>query len=94
MNQPSDGMLDVLRHELEARDGSFLIQMRVHLEWDREAFSRLIEAMRLYCEAHVGDEVIERWVASGFYYFSHAVRDWTTHPNFPRPYTPEYYEEA
>ena len=94
MTQPKDETLGVLRNELEAGDGSFLIQMRVHLEWDREAFTRLTEAMRAYCEAHTGDKVIERWVAASFHYLSHAVRDWTTHPNFPRPYAPEYYEKA
>jgi len=94
MTQANDDILDVLRNDLEAGDGSFLIQTRVHLEWDREAFSRLTEAMLVYCEAHTGDETLERWVASGFYYLSFAVKDWTTHPNFPRPYPPEYYEKA
>ena len=89
-----DNYLDILRHELEADDDSFLIKMRVELEWDREAFSRMTEAMRIYCDSHTEGEVIERWVVSGFYYLSWAVKDWTTHPNFPRPYPQEYYDCA
>ena len=94
MTQPNDDTFDVLRNEFEAGDGSFLVKMRVHREWDREVFSRLTAAMLSYCEAHTGDETIERWVAGGFHYLSYAVKDWTTHPNFPRPDPPEYYEKA
>jgi len=86
--------LDTLRHELEANDDSFLIHMRVELVWDQEAFSRVTEAMRTYCDRHTESDVIERWGASGFYCLSWAVKDWTTHPNFPRSYPPEYYENA
>lgn len=94
MTENCKNELDTLRHEFEAGDQSFLVKMRVELEWDREAFSRLTEAMRIYCEHHQGSEMIERWAAGGFYYFSWAVKDWTTHPNFPRVYPPEYYERA
>lgn len=93
-----DEHLDILRHELEADDGSFLIKilikMRIELEWDQNAFSRATEAMHIYCDQHTGSDSVERWVASGFYYFSWAVKDWTTHPNFPKPHPQEYYESA
>ena len=89
-----DNYIDILKHEMVAGEGSFLVKMRVELEWDRAAFSRLTEAMRIYCDSRVKDAAIERWAASGFYYLSWAVKDWTTHPNFPRPYQTEYYESA
>ena len=41
--------LKVIWHENCARDG-FLIQLRINLEWDKEAFDRLTEAMRLCCK--------------------------------------------
>jgi hypothetical protein len=47
----------------------------------RAAFSRLVAAM-------------ERWIAEGFWYYQGFVRDWTSHPNFPRPYGESYYEVA
>ena len=50
--------------------------------------------MRRYCENHKAGESIEQWAACGFYYLSWVVKDWTTHPNFPRPLSPEYYQSA
>ena len=73
--------LDILRHEFEANDGSFLISMRVELEWDWEAFSRVTEAMRIYCDRHTESDVVERWVASGFYYLTDVTRPQRTKTN-------------
>ena len=54
-----------LRHEFEAADGSFLIQLRCGMAWDREAFARLVAAMEGCAAAHEGRESIARWVADG-----------------------------
>ena len=89
-----DNYVEVLRNEFEAGDGSFLIKLRPDLDWDKEAFSRLVVAMQLYCEKHAGSETLERWVAFGFWYIPRFVRDWTTHPNFPHQYPDNYYEQA
>jgi hypothetical protein len=86
--------LDVLNREFSAEDGSFLIQMRTNLTWDKVAFSRLVTAMEACCKAGEGQEKLERWLAEGFWYVSWFVRKWTTHPNFPRPQPPEYHEKA
>jgi hypothetical protein len=80
-----DDALVVLRQEFEAGTGSFLLGLRPGLVWDRGAFTRLERAMRVVCERTQDDETLERWMAEGFYYVPRFVRDWTTHPNFPRP---------
>ncbi len=77
--------MQVLRQELEAREGSFLLRLRVEREWDREAFSRLEGAMRAACTAYEGDEQLPRWLADGFYYVSVFVPSCTQHEHFPRP---------
>ncbi|WP_344978752.1 hypothetical protein [Streptosporangium fragile] len=41
--------LELLRREFDAEDGSFLVQLRCDLQWDRQAFSRLEQAMRRVC---------------------------------------------
>ncbi len=58
----------VLKHEFEARENSFLIQLRCGPGWDREAHQRLFVAMRECCKAHEGQTHIERWIADGFWY--------------------------
>jgi hypothetical protein len=86
--------LEALRREFSAEDGTFMLRIRVDLVWDRDAFSRLATTMQRYCEQHAKEETCERWVAFGFWYLSWFVQSWTTHPNFPRPGPPEYYDMA
>ena len=86
--------LKLLRHEFEAGDGSFLIQLRSDLIWEKASFNRLIAVMQSCCEAFSRSDTLERWMAEGFWYVPWFVRDWTTHPNFPRIHQPEYYEKA
>lgn len=86
--------LALLRREFEADEGSFLLRLRGDMEWDRAAFSRLVEAMESCCRRGEGSERLERWQVAGFWYLSWFVRSWTSNPNFPRPYPAEYYESA
>ncbi|MEV1200664.1 hypothetical protein [Microbispora rosea] len=87
-----DDVLTRLRREFEADDDTFLLKLRGNLEWDRDAFSRLEQAMRATCELYQGCDQLDRWIAEGFYEVSRWVRDWTSHPNFPRPEPDEYYD--
>ncbi|GAA5192026.1 hypothetical protein GCM10023322_50720 [Rugosimonospora acidiphila] len=80
-----DDALVVLGQEFEAREGSFQHWPRPELVWDRDAFTRLERAMRAVCERAQDDDTLERWMAEEFHYVPRFVRDWTTHPNFPRP---------
>ena len=50
--------------------------------------------MKEYCENEAEKEVVERWIAEGFWYIQWFTKDWTTHPNFPQPYSKEYYQKA
>ena len=89
-----DNYLEILRSEFEAEDDSFLIKLRSELMWDQAAFNQLSSAMKVCCERQVSSEPVERWLARGFWYVPGFVRDWTTHPNFPKVYPAEYYESA
>lgn len=46
-----EDFLNIMWHEYCARDG-FCVQLRVDLEWDKEAFNRLTEAMRGCCKSY------------------------------------------
>jgi hypothetical protein len=90
-----DEILDLLRREFSADQGTFLLGLRGEgLEWDKAAFSRLEKAMRSACEHFQDSHQLDRWMAEGFYYTSWFVRDWTSHPNFPRPEPDQYYEDC
>ena len=86
--------LAVLRREFEAEEGSFLLRLRSELEWDKGAFSALVLAMEGCAAESAGRPSIERWVAEGFWYLDWFVREWSSHPNFPRPHGEAYYEAA
>ena len=89
-----DDYLCALRNEFEAGEGSFLIQIRPDLNWDKAAFTRLITVMQRCCQEHGESDTLERWMANGFWFVPSFVRDWTTHPNFPRVHEAEYYQKA
>ena len=83
-----------LRHEFEAGEGSFLIQLRPDLVWDRAAFSRMTEAMHACAVDLERSDARERWLAEFFWFLSSFVREWSSHPNFPKPFEATYYEAA
>ena len=86
--------VEILKNEFIAGDDSFLIQIRPWLKWNRNAFLRLVKAMKAYCMDHEDDTMLERWAADGFWYVSWFVENWSTHPNFHKPYSDEYYALA
>src|SRR5947209_3744657 len=45
-----ESYLKTLAHEFRAGEDSFLLQLRIDLYWDKEAFDRLTEAMRQCCK--------------------------------------------
>jgi hypothetical protein len=94
MNVSAENYLCILKNEFDAGDGSFLIKLRPNLEWDKDAFTRLICAMQMYCEQRRKSEMVEFWLAQGFWFIPGFVRDWTSHPDFPRVHSQEYYEKA
>jgi len=86
--------LELLRDEFSAADGSFVLQVRCDLYWDRSAFSRLEQAMRRVCAQQESREQLDRWLVEGYWYMSNYVPGWTSHPMFPRPAPAEYYKAA
>jgi hypothetical protein len=86
--------LELLRQEFRAEDGSFLLQLRVDLHWDRQAFTRLEQAMRRVCAQQEPRHQLDRWLVEGYWYLSDFVPGHTGHPDFPRPEPARYYTAA
>ena len=103
-----DDTLAILWHEFMAEPGSFLLKLRIEYRWDKVAFDRLTEAMRKCCKEYEQKQKTEeyylhyildkvpRWLASGFWFLSHIVRDITVHPAWDeqREREPEYFNKA
>ena len=100
--------LATLWHEFFAEEGSFLLQLRVQLRWDKVAFERLTEAMRACCKRYQHEQRTEeqrlhalemrlpRWLAMGFWFIPEFVRDWTSHPAWEQEIArePAYFKHA
>ncbi|MGO8947050.1 MAG: hypothetical protein ACLQUY_05185 [Ktedonobacterales bacterium] len=99
----------VLWHEFNAEEGSFLLQLRCDLVWDRAAFTRLTDAMLACCQAYdegkqrstvlrqVSDPTyVPRWLAEGFWYVLSFVEGHTSHPAWKGKIAadPSYYDRA
>ena len=89
-----DEVVNVLTHEFEAGPGSFLLELRTGLRWDKPTFTRMVGAMEQLVRERKADEPISRWIAQGFWYCDWFVRDWSTHEAFPREHEADYYERA
>lgn len=93
-----DNLRKLKKHFLSTEDedceDTFLIQVRAKLKWDKELFLILVAEMQNCCQRYESKDLIEKWIAEGFWYIPQFVRDWTTHPNFPKQYSEEYYEKA
>lgn len=60
--------LTILRKEFDADEGTFLLKFRCFADWDKEVFSRLIQAMEQCAKQHEVRDVIETWIARGFWF--------------------------
>ena len=84
-----DDVEAALRREFDAEPGTFLLALRTELTWSHPAFLRLVEAMQAYVEREQARPAserdrLDRRTAEGFWYVDGFVRDWSTHPAFPR----------
>src|SRR2546425_3706735 len=50
-----EDFMTILKNEFDAGEGSFLIKLRPNLEWDKDAFNRLVNAMKLCAESKANE---------------------------------------
>jgi hypothetical protein len=77
--------IESLRRQFDAEDGTFLLLARCELRWDWAAFRSLTAAMYDVANDARRKEVIEAWIAQGFWFCDTWIREWTSHPSFPKP---------
>lgn len=83
-----------LKDELNAEDGSFLLELRTNLNWNHDSFINLLTELNTECKRTKENLNLSRDTACGVWYISDFIKNWTVHPNFPKVFADEYYEKA
>ncbi|NHN24414.1 hypothetical protein FIA58_001895 [Flavobacterium jejuense] len=83
-----------IKDELNAEEGSFLLELRTDLNWNHSSFINLLTELNNECKRTNGIPNLSREIASGIWYISDFIKSWTEHKNFPKIYTHEYYEKS
>lgn len=84
---------EILKRQFDGEDGSFLLKARCELNWNWDAFRKLTSAMYDVADESRNQNSIETWIAHGFWFCDTWIRDWTSHPDFPRP-NKEAYDDS
>ena len=80
--------------ELNAENGSFLLELRTDFNWNHDSFIKLLNELNTECKRTKENLNLSRDTASGIWYISDFIKNWTEHQNFPKEFTEEYYEKA
>ncbi|SEB36749.1 Immunity protein 41 [Tenacibaculum sp. MAR_2009_124] len=80
--------------EFDAKEGSFLLELRTDLNWNHRAFLNLLNNLLQECKKTNDHIILNRNIAEGVWYISHFIKNWSTHRNFRKEYSDEYYEKA
>ena len=83
-----------LTQELNAEEGSFLLELRTGMHWDHTSFMNLLTGLFAYCQGVNEDEQLDRSMASGIYTASVFIKSWAEHPNFPKQQSDQYYTKS
>ncbi len=90
----ADSDADVLRREFEAADGTFLYALQEEDRWDRDAFTRLHDALVVCCVGHGSATTLERWITSGFWSTLRSIERYLSWQEGLPEEDEEYYHEA
>lgn len=83
-----------LKDELNAENGSFLLELRSELNWNHNAFMNLLTELFAEYKRTKANPELSRDIASGIWYISNFIENWTEHEDFPKIYSNKYYEMA
>lgn len=83
-----------LKDELNAENGSFILELRTELKWNHNSFINLLTKINSECKRTKESSSLPRDIAGRIWYISEFIKSWTEHKSFPKEYTAEYYEKA
>lgn len=71
--------IEQFQQEIDAKEGSFLLQLRCHVHWDWAAFHRLTAAMYALADKAQYQDQVDKWIAQGFWFIDTALADMSQH---------------
>ena len=80
--------------ELNAENGSFILELRTELKWNHNSFLNLVSKLNKEFESTKNENKLKREIACGVWYISNFIKDWSQHENFPKILTEEYYTKS
>ena len=83
-----------LLEELNAEEGSFLLELRTNLAWNHHSFVKFLLQLEEYCVQNQNEANLNRAYASEICYISHFVKEWSTHEGFKSIQSEAYFELA
>jgi len=83
-----------LKDELNAENGSFLLELRTEFNWNHKSFVNLMTELNNESNKTKNDSELSREITSGFWYVSDFIKNWTEHENFIKKLPTEYYNKA
>lgn len=83
-----------LKDELNAENGSFLLELRTDLNWNHNSFINLLTEINNEYERTKANSNLSRDIACGIWYISDFIKNWAENKSFPKEYSAEYYEKA
>ncbi|WP_299767707.1 hypothetical protein [uncultured Dokdonia sp.] len=83
-----------LKGELIAEEGSFLLELRTGISWNHNSFINLLKEAHKEYQNTKNDSELNREIAEGIWYISHFIKEWSSHENFPKVHSNEYYSKA
>ena len=83
-----------LEDHLNAKEGSFILDLRCNLKWKNESFKELLYLILEEAQKTRKDNTVSKQTVSGIWFVNDFVRNWTEHENFPKKNPQEYYDKA
>lgn len=83
-----------LLDELNAEDGSFILELRTEFNWNHHSFINLVTELHKEFLKTKNDNQLDRDIACGIWYISTFIKDWSEHENFPKQFPEEYYTKS
>ncbi|MGM1046979.1 hypothetical protein SAMN05661091_1625 [Paenibacillus uliginis N3/975] len=82
--------------EVTAGEGSFLIEIRIELNWDHYKFQNLLLLLNEFLKTNEAGDYLERELSAGIWYVTNFIPHWTSHESFRKSnnYSEEYYRSA
>lgn len=91
MPNSENALLARIEDEFTSQPESFMAGLK-QLQWDQAKLIALLQDLQRLCQLLDREEMIERWLADGFWYLPNFIKTWPEHPEFPKEQLPDNFQ--